>query len=301
MNVTLLTVFADGPGGGNPCPVVTDADGLTDERMRAIAQEYGHESAFVLPPTDPAARLRLRYFVPRHEMEMCVHATVAALSLLGEPGPLRVQTPLGLVDAEIGTDGSVTVEQFPPVFGEPVDAAVELAAAMGCGAEQIVAARPVSVSRAKLMVDVVGLHRLRPDPDAVRRVCERLGVTGLYPFTTDPDGRVFARQFPRDSGYPEDPATGRARVFACHAGERGRSAHVRDPAGAGHGSAEPDHRARDAGQRGGRADRGEWASRAAGVSRRASGREGVLASGWPSGRAGGGCRTRGRAERRLSG
>jgi trans-2,3-dihydro-3-hydroxyanthranilate isomerase len=214
MNVELLTVFADGPGGGNPCPVVTDAAGLTDEQMRAVAQEYGHESAFVLPPTDPAARLRLRYFVPRHEMEMCVHATVAALSLLDEPGPLRVQTPLGLMNAEIGP--TVTVEQFPPVFGDPVDAAGELAAAMGCAPDQIIAAQPVSVSRAKLMVDVVGLHRLRPDPDAVRRVCDRLGVTGLYPFSTEADGQVFARQFPRDSGYPEDPATGLAAAgLAC--------------------------------------------------------------------------------------
>jgi PhzF family phenazine biosynthesis protein len=120
------------------------------------------------------------------------------------------------VDAEIGADGTVTVEQFPPVFGEPVDAADELAAALGCGAEQIVAARSVSVSRAKLMVDVVGLHRLRPDPDAVRQVCERLGVTGLYPFMTDAGGWVFARQFPRDSGYPEDPATGLAAAgLAC--------------------------------------------------------------------------------------
>ena len=216
MNVELLTVFADGPGGGNPCPVVTDADGLSAEQMRAVAQEYGHESAFVLTPTDPAARLRLRYFVPRHEMEMCVHATVAALSLLDEPGPLRVQTPLGLVDAEIGADGSVMVRQFPPVFGEPVEAADDLAAAMGCAPEQILGARPVSVSRAKLMIDIVGLASLEPDPEAVRRVCERLDVTGLYPFAVGPDGGVFARQFPRDSGYPEDPATGLAAAgLAC--------------------------------------------------------------------------------------
>jgi PhzF family phenazine biosynthesis protein len=210
VHVETLTVFADGPGGGNPCPVVTDATGLTAEQMRAVAQEYGHESAFVLTPTEPNARVRLRYFVPRHEMEMCVHATVAALSLLDEPGRLRVQTPLGLVNAEIGGDGTVTVEQFPPVLGEPVDAADELAAAMGCGPEQIIAARSVSVSRAKLMVDVAGLQALQPDPDAVRVVCERLGVTGLYPFTVGEGGQVFARQFPRDSGYPEDPATGLA-------------------------------------------------------------------------------------------
>ena len=215
MNVELLTVFADGPGGGNPCPVVTDADGLTDERMRGVAEEYGHESAFVLTPTEPGARLRLRFFVPRHEMEMCVHATVAALSLLDEPGPLRVQTPLGLIDVEIGADGAVTVEQFPPVFGPPVAAARELATAMGCAPDQIRAARSVSVSRAKLMVDVLGLDELRPDPDAVRQVCERLGVTGLYPFTTVTGG-AFARQFPRDSGYPEDPATGLAAAgLAC--------------------------------------------------------------------------------------
>ncbi|HJP76989.1 MAG TPA: PhzF family phenazine biosynthesis isomerase [Pseudonocardiaceae bacterium] len=216
VNVELLTVFADGPGGGNPCPVVTGADDLTDEQMRGVAQRYGHESAFVLTPGDPAARLRLRYFVPRHEMEMCVHATVAALSLLDEPGALRVQTPLGLVNAEIDADGTVTVEQFRPVFGDPVAAAEELAAAMGCAPEQIGAARSVSVSRAKLMVDVTGLHALQPDPDAVRRVCERLGVTGLYPFMVDEDGRVFARQFPRDSGYAEDPATGLAAAgLAC--------------------------------------------------------------------------------------
>jgi PhzF family phenazine biosynthesis protein len=220
VNVELLTVFADGPGGGNPCPVVTDADGMTDDEMRGIAEQYGHESTFVLAPTDPAARLRLRYFVPRHEMEMCVHATIAALSLLDQPGSLRVQTPLGLVSAEIDTDGTVTVEQFSPVFGESVAVAVavaeELAAAMGCAPAQIVAARSVSVSRAKLMVDVTGLHALQPDPDAVRRVCERLDVTGLYPFMVDEDGRVFARQFPRDSGYAEDPATGLAAAgLAC--------------------------------------------------------------------------------------
>jgi PhzF family phenazine biosynthesis protein len=216
VNVEMLTVFADGPGGGNPCPVVTDADGLSDEQMRAVAQEYGHESAFVLTPTDPRARVRLRYFVPRHEMEMCVHATVAALSLFGEPGALLVQTPLGLVNAEVGADGMVTVEQFPPVFGAPVHATHELAAAMGCGAEQVLAARSVSVSRAKLMVDVTGLQALQPDPDAVRRVCEQLDVTGLYPFMAGEGGQVSARQFPRDSGYPEDPATGLAAAgLAC--------------------------------------------------------------------------------------
>jgi PhzF family phenazine biosynthesis protein len=74
----------------------------------------------------------------------------------------------------------------------------------------------VSVSRPKLMVELDGLQALQPDPAAVRLVCELLGVTGLYPFMVDARGQVFARQFPRDSGYPEDPATGLAAAgLAC--------------------------------------------------------------------------------------
>ena len=43
--------------------------------------------------------------------------------------------------------------------------------------------------------------------------CDAIGSTGLYPYALQTDGHaagpiVFARQFPRKSGYPEDAATG---------------------------------------------------------------------------------------------
>ena len=69
--------FADGEGGGNPCPVVAGADGWDTEAMQAAAAAFGHETGFVLEPEPGVdADVRLRYFVPRHETEMCVHATV---------------------------------------------------------------------------------------------------------------------------------------------------------------------------------------------------------------------------------
>jgi PhzF family phenazine biosynthesis protein len=231
----VFDVFAEGPGGGNPCPVVPAADGLDAEAMRRIAADYGLESAFLLTPTVAGAQVRMRYFVPRHEMEMCVHATVAGLTLLAErgavsTGAVAVQTPLGVLRAEVGADGAVTVEQFPPVFGPPLTGELdELAAALGCPADRILAGeapRSVSVSRAKLLVQLVDLAAVRslvPDPGRVTRLCERLEVTGLYPFAlptgalptgAPPDGparaAAWARQFPRDSGYPEDAATGLA-------------------------------------------------------------------------------------------
>lgn len=225
----VFDVFAEGPGGGNPCPVVPAADGLDAARMQRIAADHGLESVFLLTPTVAGAQVRMRYFVPRHEMEMCVHATVAGLTLLAERGPVptgvvAVQTPLGVLGTEVSVDGSVTVEQLRPVFGPPLAGSLdELAAALGCPADRIVAGdtpRSVSVSRAKLLVeltDLDALGSLAPDPGRVAPLCDRLGVTGLYPFAVPagavPAGagqRAWARQFPRDSGYLEDAATGLA-------------------------------------------------------------------------------------------
>jgi trans-2,3-dihydro-3-hydroxyanthranilate isomerase len=79
-----LDVFARSPGGGNPCPVVLAADGLRDDEMLAIAAHFGEETAFVR--RGDGGRLRLRYFVPRHEMSMCVHATIAAITVLVDTG-----------------------------------------------------------------------------------------------------------------------------------------------------------------------------------------------------------------------
>ena len=70
--VAQVRVFVGGPGGGNPAPVVLDADAMGDAEMQTIAAEFGHEAGFVMKPTDPKkADLRYRFFVRRSEMDMC--------------------------------------------------------------------------------------------------------------------------------------------------------------------------------------------------------------------------------------
>jgi PhzF family phenazine biosynthesis protein len=216
-DIVFATAFADGPGGGNPCPIVFGADGWPTERMRALAEKLGHETAFVLPPRD-GGDVRLRYFVPLHEMEMCVHATVATVVHLAGTGrltgnPAAVETPLG-VRAVTWDAGSAMVEQFPPVFGPEVDPAPVLAALRI--AEATGPIRSVSTARAKLMVPVADedtLDAIEPDHELLWDVCDRLDVTGFYPYAVGE--RITARQFPRRAGYPEDPATG---VAACALG-----------------------------------------------------------------------------------
>ncbi len=217
-------VFPRGLAGGNPCPLVSDARELTAGQMRAIAAYYGHESAFVTGLSRTG--VTLRYFVPRHEMRMCVHATIAAVTALISSGVLTtgrttVSTASGghQVTWDHGDDGppEVTVAQLRPSFGSPARVHAELAAALGLPSGSICPAatiQPVSVSRAKLIVpvrDAGTVHAAQPDLPALWDLCRRLGTTGAYVFAPHPDedpAHLVARQFPVDAGYPEDPATG---------------------------------------------------------------------------------------------
>ncbi|MEC4668644.1 MAG: PhzF family phenazine biosynthesis protein, partial [Nitrospirota bacterium] len=45
------------------------AIGLTDRELQQIAREMNlSETVFVLPPTDPAAAVKIRIFTPTHEI-----------------------------------------------------------------------------------------------------------------------------------------------------------------------------------------------------------------------------------------
>jgi predicted PhzF superfamily epimerase YddE/YHI9 len=63
--VHLVSVFASGPNGGNPAPIVADAAGMSDEDMQAVARASGHESGFVLPaPPGSDCDFGIRFWPP---------------------------------------------------------------------------------------------------------------------------------------------------------------------------------------------------------------------------------------------
>ena len=53
-------VFQARDGGGNPCPVTLDADGLSVEEMQAMTRGWGEESAFLMHSDRPDCTLRAR-------------------------------------------------------------------------------------------------------------------------------------------------------------------------------------------------------------------------------------------------
>ena len=125
IEVLRYDAFSKTAGQGNPAGIVLEADGLTDWEMQKIAEQAGYnETAFLLP--SESADIRIRYFTPGHEMNLCGHATVASLYALLEKGAieagaeLKVETKAGVLSVYTASDGNrrflVTLEQAPRVF-----------------------------------------------------------------------------------------------------------------------------------------------------------------------------------------
>jgi len=226
VRVVHTRVFAAGRNGGNPCPVIVDAAGIMPTAtMQALARRFGLDTAFIVPSQSKGADLRIRYFVPDHEMGVSGHATIAAVTvaLLAKTldhNPVRIETSSGMFEATWTRHPSgyrITLQQNPPVFG-PITALDRVARVLGIKVEDLASTespvQSVSVSRAKLLVplrDSRILNHLAPAFEALWRLCEEEEVSGLYPFTRHTEQRnvnAEARQFPLRAGFPEDAATG---------------------------------------------------------------------------------------------
>jgi hypothetical protein len=75
-----LDVFTDRLFGGNPLAVFTDARGISDAQMQAVARELNlSETVFVFPPEAGGTR-RARIFTPGSELRFAGHPTVGRRS-----------------------------------------------------------------------------------------------------------------------------------------------------------------------------------------------------------------------------
>ena len=225
MHTYQTVVFRAATGGGNPCPVTLDADALTTEQMQEMTKNFGFESVFLMQPEREDCDIKARYFVPLHEMEMCVHATIGSATVLVEKGrfvesPIYYETAFGKIQVDWNRDESglhVSSHQFLPRFAKRNPTAEEVCAVLRITPEQL-APHPIcstATSRMKLIVplrDRATLDSLKPDWEALWSLCDQYDTTGVYPYAEEQGKHghlvFYARQFPKRAGYPEDPATG---------------------------------------------------------------------------------------------
>ena len=111
----VVDVFTERALEGNQLAVFTDARGLDDETMQALALEIGFsETTFVLPP-EQGGTVRVRIFTPSSELPFAGHPILGTAWVLApslQRAVVELETKGGLVPVELERDESGSI-----VFG----------------------------------------------------------------------------------------------------------------------------------------------------------------------------------------
>src|SRR5213595_126965 len=92
IRIKVVDAFTDRPLAGNPAGVVTNAEGLDERTMRAIAREVNLSETAYVTPSD-TADFRVRFFTPTTEIPLAGHPTIATMHALVEEGRIALQGP----------------------------------------------------------------------------------------------------------------------------------------------------------------------------------------------------------------
>lgn len=224
-----VDVFTATRFGGNQLAVFTDARGLSDAEMQALAAEMNYsETTFVLPPDDPANTARVRIFTRTQEMPFAGHPNVGTAFVLARhgldrDGLLRFEEIAGLVEIRVA-HGDDEVTGATISAPQPLSTSVELppaaiAPCVGLDSADIVVTnhRPVRASVGVFFVlaevTLAALARVTPDLAQFRAVRDATpeleGRFSLFVYAKDGEA-IRARMFAPISGTWEDPATGSA-------------------------------------------------------------------------------------------
>ncbi|REB05549.1 PhzF family phenazine biosynthesis isomerase [Sporosarcina sp. BI001-red] len=221
--------FSKIPNKGNPAGVVLNGDELTDAEMEEIAFKVGfNETSF--PVKSEVADLKIRFFTPCHEMNLCGHATMATLfalktkGLLGDKTDIIIETRAGILPIKINTTVDneifITMKQATPLFEEFKGSKKDLANSIGLKQEDLDDDLPVlfgSTGVWTLLVPIKELEtfeKMKPDNKKFPTVLKEMPKASVHPFcmeTYDSSANMHARHFSSPySGTIEDVVTGTA-------------------------------------------------------------------------------------------
>ncbi|WP_242246070.1 PhzF family phenazine biosynthesis isomerase [Bacillus cereus group sp. BfR-BA-01523] len=229
INVFHYDAFTNKPNMGNPAGIVLEADGLTEEDMQRIAEKVGfNETSFVL--SSEVADIRMRYFTPGFEMDLCGHGTVGTIyallerGLLEEKTNLTIETKAGILPIQIGANENgetfIKMRQAAPQFKDFAGSKEELAHSIGLEVTDLDASVPIvygSTGNWTVIVPIKNLdacERMKPKNEAFPSVLKEIPKASIHPVcleTYDEQVQMHGRHFSSPySGTIEDPVTGTA-------------------------------------------------------------------------------------------
>ena len=229
ISVLHYDAFTEHPNQGNPAGIVLEGEKFNESEMQKIAEKVGfNETSFVLPSN--IADLRIRYFTPGHEMNLCGHATIATVFALKANGHLPeketilIETRAGILPIRINqkeqSTPSIIMKQIPAQLKEFNGSRKELAEAIGIAESDLDVNQPIlygSTGIWTLLVPIKSLHvfsQMVPKNDLFPSILKEIPNASVHPFCLETfegeatmHGRHFSSPF---SGTIEDPVTGTA-------------------------------------------------------------------------------------------
>lgn len=228
ISVLHYDAFSPTKGKGNPAGLVLEGERFTDDEMQKIALQVGfNETSFVLP--SEVADIRIRYFTPGHEMNLCGHATIATVYALQSKGLLpnteqyTIETKAGILPIRIYEKDSttyVTMQQLPAQFKLYEGSVHALAESLGLESAEIDSSLPIMYGSTGIWTLLVPIKKLssfskmKPINRDFPTILSEIPTASLHPFcletidgSVDMHGRHFSSPY---SGTIEDPVTGTA-------------------------------------------------------------------------------------------
>lgn len=218
----LVNVFAQSHFAGNPLAVFPFADGLTDEQMQNIAQQFNlSETVFIFSSSDKTAVADLRIFTPSYEMAFAGHPTLGSAFVLNQlyhlpdefilntkAKPVQIFANKAHVQLEIqGFDiaqSQADKSSLAYLSGLTVDDIVGQAYFVNSGAPQILMELSSRQALKNSHIDMVKLRSLNMESPF------KSSEPSIYLWCAD-DDKIFARMFFEQNGVMvEDGGTGSA-------------------------------------------------------------------------------------------
>ncbi len=223
--VLVYDAFSKIPNKGNPAGVVLDAEGLCESDMQLMAKKLGfNETAFVFVRGN---EISIRYFTPGHEVPLCGHATIAAMTALYEndaisTGMWEINTGNGKIQIDVKDNEGIFIGMQQTLYKElPYRGdTAELAKVINLDENSFDSMFPIKYVNTGLWTLLVPVRKLssfkdmKPRTSDFPKILTDIENSSIHPFcleTYDESCAMHGRHFSSPySGTVEDAVTGTA-------------------------------------------------------------------------------------------
>ncbi|NDI35563.1 PhzF family phenazine biosynthesis protein [Chengkuizengella sediminis] len=227
IKVLHIDAFSEIANKGNPAGIVLNADHLNEHQMQRIAKLAGfNETAFILKSDN--SDVRIRYFTPGHEIDLCGHATIASIYALRTnkqitQDSITIETNVGHLPIRVYEEGkqlSIFMQQKPAQFLPFKSPISKLAESIGLTKHEIDLQYPIVYGNTGVWTLLIPIKKLesfqkmKPNNQFLPKVLNEMPKSSVHPFCletydelADMHGRHFSSSY---SGTTEDAVTGTA-------------------------------------------------------------------------------------------